>query len=568
MKSTLKKMLALLLALVMITSVFAGCDNAQPAETTAPKTDTQPNKETDPPETEPQLEPVTLNWLLFADEKEGSKDVEEAFNAKLATVLPNTTVKFIYAGVGTYGQNWSMAINGGDKIDMAWAGYATPMLQDIMDGNIIALDDLIANYAPNIAADKETFSNQYATGIFDGVQYAIPCIQPVIKTTQYVTFDEEFYNKYFDGKAFLKEIRSSTKMTYKMLDLYEDAVEAAIADGFIVPGETDYKLACGLNFAVRGYMPIGEGKYHLWFDPEAEVPEVMHVYELPEVQMLLDRYAKWYDLGWYSDAQILGTIEAGATKCDFYQSMLYDSAWVGYDADGVRHQDNSASGNRNVVHVLLQTESETRVGTANIGAEASYWVIPYTVENPERAMMLIDLLHDEPGTVGNELYNMMAFGFKKDSEEHKKYGWFNYDTFKSEDGQDQVDTKARGDAPDMHSVQNWSFGNTYRSLFDGANINTVAYKEYCLNFYNEIWPTLRKTALAGMVPDTSVVVDELSAMLNVEAEYNNQLGFGTAGAEGIDELYDKVMAAMAVAGLNIVKGELQDQIDDWIANNK
>ena len=566
MKSTLKKMLALLLALVMITSVFAGCDNAQPAETTAPKADTQP-KETQPKETEPQLEPVTLNWLVFAGEKEGSKDVEEAFNAKLATVLPNTTVKFIYAGVGTYGQNWSMAINGGDKIDMAWGGYATSILQDIKDGNIIALDELITNYAPHIAADKETFANQYATGMYDGELYAIPCIQPVIKTTQSISMDEEFFNKYFDSKAFVKELRSTTKLTYKMLDIWEDAIEAAIADGYIKVGETDYTLPDGLTFATRGYMPLGEEKFHLWFDPEAANPVPMHTYELPEVQMLIDRYAKWYDLGWYTDAEILGTIEK-YQKIDISQTTLYNSAWVGYDADGILHQDNTASNRRNTVSIMLQTEAETYVGAANIGAEASYWVIPYTGENPERAMMLIDLLHDEQGTVGNELYMLMANGFKKDSEEHKKYGWFNYDTKKSDDGQDQVDTKARGDAPNMHSMYNWAIANTYRSLFDGSKLCTVAYKEYCLNFYNDIYPTLRRTALAGMVPDTTAVVEELSAMLNVEAEYGNQLGFGTAGADGIDDLYEKVMAAMAVAGLNIVKGELQDQIDDWVAKNK
>jgi len=567
MKSTLKKMLALLLALVMITSVFAGCDNAQPAETTAPKTDTQPSKETDPPETEPQLEPVTLNWLVFAGEKEGSKDVEEAFNAKLATVLPNTTVKFIYAGVGTYGQNWSMAINGGDKIDMAWGGYATSILQDIKDGNIIALDELIDNYAPHIAADRETFDFQYNTGMFDGQLYAIPHIQPVIKSTQAISMTEDFYNKYFDSKAFLKEIRSTTKLTYKMLDIWEDAIEAAIADGHIVPGEADYDMPNGLTFATRGYMPLGEEKFHLWFDPEAANPVPMHLYELPEVQMLIDRYAKWYDLGWFSDAEILGTLPK-YQKVQMSQTSLYNKAWVGYDADGVQHTDNSAKNRPNTVSILLQTEAETWVGTSNVGAEASYWVIPYTGENPERAMMLIDLLHDEQGTVGNELYMLMANGFAKDSEEHKKYGWFNYAIGKSADGQDAVDTKARGDAPDMHSMYNWAIANTYRALHDGTYLLDNSYKEYCLNYYNNVYPTLRRTAVAGMVPDTTPVINELSAMLNVEAEYGKQLGYGTAGAEGIDELYDKVMAAMAVAGLNIVKGELQDQIDAHIAKNK
>jgi len=569
MKSTLKKMLALLLALVMVLGTLAACDTTEPQQTTDPNASnqTEPNKETDPPETEPQLEPVTLNWLVFAGEKEGSKDVEEAFNAKLATVLPNTTVKFTYGTVGSYGTNWSMAMNGGTSIDMAWGGYATPMLQDTKDGNLLPLDDLIAEYAPNIVADKELFAQQYNTAVWEGQMYGIPHIQPVMKTTQHLSMDAEFFDKYFDSKAFLKEIRSTTKLTYKMLDIYEEAILAAIADGYIKLGDTDYTMPDGLTMATRGYMLLAEEKYHMWFDPEAENPVPMHTYELPEVQMLIDRYAKWYDLGWYTDKEIVEGMKY--QKIDMSVSVAYNSNWAGdTDGTGIIRNDNSASNRRDTVTILLQTEDETYVGPNNYGGESSYWVIPYTAKNPERAMMLINLLHDEVGTVGNELYMLMANGFKKDSEEHKKYGWFNYDISKSADGQDTVDTKARGDAPNMHSMYNWAIANTYRALYDNTKLLTVQYKEYCLSFYDEVFPNLRKTPLAGMIPDTTPVANELAAMLNVEAEYNKQLGFGTAGEEGIDELYDKVMAAMAVAGLNIVKGELQDQIDDYIAKNK
>jgi len=570
MKSTLKKMLALLLALVMVLGTLAACDTTEPQQTTDPNAgnQTQPSKETDPPETEPQLEPVTLKWYVFGTEKEGSKDVEEAFNAKLATVLPNTKVEFTYGGTTTtYATNWPLELAAESGMDLAWAGYMTNFLQDTKDGNLLPLDDLVAQYAPNIQADMQTFAKQYTTGVYDGQMYGIPCIQPVVKTTQYISMEADFFNKYLDSEAFIKEIRSSTKLTYKMLDIIEDGIEAAIADGYIKLGETDYTMPDGLVFATRGYLQFGEEKYHLWYDPSAEVPEVMHMYELPEVQMLIDRYAKWHDLGWYSDKEILEGI--AHQKIDMSPSSVYNGTWVYADEDGVEFIDNSAKeGRRNQVRVMLQTEDESYIGPANYGVESSYWVIPYTSKNPERAMMLIDLFHDEVGSVGNELYNLIVNGFAKDSEEHKKYGWFNYAVKKSDDGQDQVDTKARGDAPDMHSLYNWTVGNTYRALFDGTSICTIKYKEYCMSYYNDIYPTLRRTVLADMLPDTSVVGNELAAMLNVEAEYGKQLGFGTAGVDGIDALYKKALDAMYVAGLNIVKGELQDQIDDWIAANK
>ena len=54
MKSTLKKMLALLLALVMVLGTLAACDTTEPQQTTDPNAgnQTQP-KETDPVETDP-----------------------------------------------------------------------------------------------------------------------------------------------------------------------------------------------------------------------------------------------------------------------------------------------------------------------------------------------------------------------------------------------------------------------------------------------------------------------------------------------------------------------------------
>lgn len=564
----MKKLLSLVLALMLVIGMFAGCNNDTTPDDTKPQ-DTKAPEQTNAPETtEPpvELEPVTLNWLVFGSEKEGSRDVEEAFNAKLATVLPNTTVKMTFATVGSYGQNWSMAINGGDSIDMAWGGYATSMLQDSKDGNLLPLDELIAQYAPNIAADKEMFAQQYNTAVLDGQTYGIPHIQPHIKTTQSMSFDAEFYDKYFDSEAFIKELRSTTKLTYKMLDIIEEGILAAIADGYIKLGDTDYTIPDGLSFATRGYMPLGEAKYNLYFDPEAENPVAMHVYEIPEVQMLIDRYAKWYDWGWYSDKEIIENMSY--QKIDISFSVGYERNWSSCDENGYVFFDNSANDRRNTCQLMMQTEAEAYVGTANFGSESSYWVIPYTAENPERAMMLIDLLHDEVGTVGNELYMMLANGFAKDSEEHKKYGWFNYAVGKSADGQDAVDTSARGDAPNMHSLYNWSLANTYRSLHDGTNLLNNIYKEYCLSFYEEVYPTLRKTAVAGMIPDTTGVQNELAAMLNVEAEYKNQLGFGTAGVAGIDELYAKAMSAMQLAGLDTVKAELQEQIDSFIANNK
>ena len=560
-KANWKKMLSLILTCVMTVSILAGCGNEKEQESSVPSSSTDEvssQTETESTEKVPELEPVTLKWYVRGGEKEGSRDVEEAFNALLAEVLPNTTVEFTF--VTSYSKNWAMFISGGEEMDIAWNGSSTPMLQDAMDGNLMPLDDLIEEYAPNLQADRESWPNAYETGVYEGVTYAIPCVQPIVHASQYINVGVEFY-EYMDVDAFVAELRSNTKMTYKMLDILEDAHEAGMADGVYKIGETNWGAFNGLELATRGYMPLGAASNNMWFDPEAENPVPMHLFELPEVKMLLDRYAKWYDKGWFTDTVILDQLPAEALfTADVEQS--WTGFWGNADENGIEFID-VAEGN-DYYRIYMCAPEDGYIGTSNFGSENTYYVIPYTAKNPERAMMVINLLHDEVGTIGNELYNMLAYGFEKDSEEAEKYGWFNYAVVDSDDGQKMMDVSARGDAANMHSLYNWTLGNTYRVLHDGGENTLLKRKEYAMNYYEDIYPLLKETPLAGMTPNYNAVANEVGNVNNAVAEYEGQLKCGVGGVDGIDALYDKAMSALKSAGLDTIKAEMQAQIDAYM----
>lgn len=562
----LKKTIAMMLALVMVLGVLVGCNNEKPVETQGnPGKQTEPSKQTEPisEPTEPveELEPVVLKWYLYNGEMEGSADVEEAFNAKLAEVLPNTTVDFVF--VESYGKNWPMFMSGGEKIDIAWGGYATPFLQDAMDGNLLGLSELVEKYGPNLKAEWDIWYEDYNSAVLEGELYGIPCIQPLTKEAQRFNVGEQFI-KYMDIDAFNAELRKDRKMTQTKLDMIEAAIEAAIADGTFVVGSTEWNCMYNLNFAALGYMPVGSSSYNLWFDPEAEEPVVMHLWELPEAKMLLERYAEWADRGWYTDTVILGQHPA-SSEWIFRMVTGWNTNCADFDEDGLLYIAQTQGNDTPAYYQWISNlPSEGYVGLTTFGGSSSYNVIPYTSENPERAMMLLNLLHDEPGTVGNDLFNMISYGFEQNSEEAAKYGWFNYATIP--DGEYfSMDASVRNGAPTKHELYAWMMGNTYKSYsVVGDVLTTATAKEYAKNYWANVYSNLKKTPLAGYSLLFGECADYQANVKTVFAEYENQLNFGGGGTATAMDLYETVMQKMNEAGLGEIKAILQAQIDEIV----
>jgi len=179
---------------------------------------------------ETELEPVTLRFYYPGTEKEGSKDVEAAFNKKLAEVLPNTTLEIVW--VGSYAENLRLFFAGEEPMDIIWEGWYTPIRQDVEDGNILALDELIEQYAPNLAAERATYTIDYDSICVDGKLYGIPCVQPVVKDSWSLNVNETLY-PYFPVDDFIAEARANLKLTEKQVEMMEQTIQAALDAGYI-----------------------------------------------------------------------------------------------------------------------------------------------------------------------------------------------------------------------------------------------------------------------------------------------------------------------------------------------
>jgi len=219
----------------------------------------------------------------------------------------------------------------------------------------------------------------------------------------------------------------------------------------------------------------------------------------------------------------------------------------------VDYSETRADG-QDINYVLINRPEENCQQPVGYGSESTYIVIPYTSENPERAMMLINLLHDEVGTPGNDLYNLLCYGFKKGSPEAEEYGWYGYDEVEK-DGQ-----MVRADyTGEMHAMTNWVIGNTYKVLSDDTAMLTVASKENCMKFYTETYPNLPTNVVSNTAYILNIT-DYSSAVKAVVTEYEALIKAGSCGSDKFEEVYAEFVAKMRAAGLDAEEQLLRDTL--------
>lgn len=127
-----KKALCLLLAMIMVLSILAGC-TSKPAETpdtpatSEPAADNTANTPEEQPAEQPEepaLEQKTIQLMITGAGKQANSDkVWAAFNEQLQQYVPNTTVEFIDVSFDEYSEKFSQILASGEGVDLAWTGW-------------------------------------------------------------------------------------------------------------------------------------------------------------------------------------------------------------------------------------------------------------------------------------------------------------------------------------------------------------------------------------------------------------------------------------------------------------
>ena len=551
-----KRTICLLLAMIMVLSiVLAGCSKTAetPAADETPAT-TEPAETTDNTETpeapeetaEPALEQKTIQLMITGAGKQANSDkVWAAFNEQLQQYVPNTTVEFIDVSFDEYSEKFSQILASGEGVDLAWTGWLINKPQNIADGNLMPLDDLLAEYGQGIVdvlGENVVEIHRNA----DGNIYYLPSWQGLcgerrgwLVVTEIAELAGDTWIE--DTEAALNKWRNN----YSGIEDFQAVLDQATK--YLAAAKEAGKLGAGINTGRAFGWSMYNGMYSFLGVGGAEIGitycdgtfTVKDGVAGEHYKLYAKTMADWYKEGYIrSDIMSVDTSTLTTPK----NGEITDTTYVfSCDPYLTEADQEAAIADAGMDMTYLPIEENAYL---ILGGDTSY-AIPYCADEPERAMMVLNAIYSQP-----DLYNTLIYGIEGE------------DYTKNADG--TITTSYVGASPtadDSYGIQRWIIGSCKNALINnGTDPNYYADLE-------ALEETARVNPFLNFTFDRTNVEGICASILNVYYEYGPQIDNGVAG-DNWEELYNNYMAARKDAGIEELVTEFQNQLNAYIeANN-
>ena len=553
-----KRTICLLLAMIMVLSiVLAGCSKTAetPAADETPAT-TEPAETTDNTETpeapeetaEPALEQKTIQLMITGAGKQANSDkVWAAFNEQLQQYVPNTTVEFIDVPFDEYSEKFSQVLASGEGVDLAWTGWLINKPQNIADGNLMPLDDLLAEYGQGIVDILGENVVEIHRNADDGKLYYLPSWQGLVGDRRGWLVVTEIAE--LAGDTWIEDTEAALN---KWRNNYSEGTEAfqAVLDQatkYLAAAKEAGKLGAGINTGrVFGWSMYngtrsnpGVGGSEIGIPFEDNTFTVIDGVASEHYKLYAKTMADWYKEGYIrSDIMSVDTSTLTMPK----NGEITDTTYVfSCDPYLTEADQDAATADAGMDMTYLPVEENASL---ILGGDTSY-AIPYCADEPERAMMVLNAIYSQP-----DLYNTLIYGIEGE------------DYTKNADG--TITTSYVGASPtadDSYGIQRWIIGSCKNALINnGTDPNYYADLE-------ALEETARVNPFLNFTFDRTNVEGICASILNVYYEYGPQIDNGVAG-DNWEELYNNYMAARKDAGIEELVTEFQNQLNAYIeANN-
>ncbi len=552
-----KRTICLLLAMIMVLSiVLAGCSKTAetPAADETPAT-TEPAETTDNTETpeapeetaEPALEQKTIQLMITGAGKQANSDkVWAAFNEQLQQYVPNTTVEFIDVPFEEYSEKFSQVLASGEGVDLAWTGWLINKPQNIADGNLMPLDDLLAEYGQGIVDILGEEVVEIHRNAADGKLYYLPSWQGLcgerrgwLVVTEIAELAGDTWIE--DTEAALNKWRNN----YTGIEDFQAVLDQATK--YLAAAKEAGKLGAGINTGRAFGWSMYNGMYSFLGVGGAEIGitycdgtfTVKDGVAGEHYKLYAKTMADWYKEGYIrSDIMSVDTSTLTTPK----NGEITDTTYVfSCDPYLTEADQEAAIADAGMDMTYLPIEENAYL---ILGGDTSY-AIPYCADEPERAMMVLNAIYSQP-----DLYNTLIYGIEGE------------DYTKNADG--TITTSYVGASPtadDSYGIQRWIIGSCKNALINnGTDPNYYADLE-------ALEETARVNPFLNFTFDRTNVEGICASILNVYYEYGPQLDNGVAG-DNWEELYNNYMAARKDAGIEELVTEFQNQLNAYIeANN-
>ena len=453
------------------------------------------------------LPPVTLTQYVAGSEQPDLATVIAAVNSMLQPKI-NATVNLNILDWGTYDQRMNVMIAAAEPFDLCFTAPWINNFYDKVNKNAyLPLDALLAKYAP-ISSNAVPQAYWEAAKV-RGEIYGFLNYQIFARTDSLYIRNDVATDLGFDP---------STIKTLEDVTPFLNAVSKNKPDMLPINGGLmAYYQSYHIEPVVSEMLP---GAIYM----DDKNARVFNQFTSPEYLQLFLLLRDWYQQGYFpKDIATLDTnilrragkfaVETGGTYKPGGVAEL--ASMMNLDADIF-------------TEVLL---SETYASTSSTAA--SMHAISRTSQNPERAMMYLELVNTD-----KELYNTLCFGIE--------------DTHYTLDTDGYVESVANSG---WNPATDWMFGNQFNALYRKGNEKGNWEKTIQLNEDAAVSPIL------GFVFDPTSVRSEIAQCQAVTAEYLSLFSFGSAD---LDRTLPEFQERLRNAGSERIVAEMQRQLDAWL----
>lgn len=497
MKKLVQKLFITLLILVLITSmIMTGCSTNGGGEQTTNGTTGQPaasKQETQ----QTELKPVNLIWYISNTTPANSESVFKKANEIIGNKI-NATVDFRFIG-GDFGEKMKMVMAASEEYDITFtSSWNNDYTQAVNKGAYIPLDDYLVKYPALKGLMRDTLWESVKIG---GKIYAVPNLQ--VMYYQYgIWFRKDLVDKYALDVGSVKKTADLTPIFQKIKDNEPDIypLAATFTGGYFVKNIPSFSEGMGVD------------------------PTTWKVYDrrstdyVENYKVVRDWYLKGFmppDAATMKDKDSL--IKAGKVFSRYTRTLPGVEAEIKqlYGLDAVVIQISEPVISRDSVLSTLNA-------------------ISVTSKNPDRAIMLLDLINTD-----KELYNTMVFGLE--GQDYKKIS------------ENRIET-----IPEKYSAPSWQLGNQFNAyLMPGQT--------------DDVWEVTKKMnddskllEMGGFSFDSKNVESQMAQIHAINTEYDVMLNYGLDDTE---VLLKKRADKLKLANFDKFVEEMQRQVDEWVKAN-
>lgn len=514
MKNT-KKLFALVLALVLVFTVFAGCSGGGESSTGESSTagDSGTDSSGESGDALPALdtsEEVELVMYFISDRPAKYDEIEANFNELFKEKL-NCTLRTEWLAWSDYANKYPLLFSSGEKFDLAYTATWLGFSNYASKGAFMNLDELWPTYAPNnYALQSETALTQ---ATLDGHLYVIPTL-----LATYSAYGP-YYRTVFDDGAATYEGEVTNWEDY---EAYMEWVQANTSISQPYGLSSSGSEIDDMFFTTKGRYNI-RGTSWLSVDPYADTFTLVPNYENEYAMELLEMTKRWSDKGFWSKSALSDTdttkVQNGIAATDIHNVDSYQSRYIDQPDWGFKYT--------NFVEDV-----------SNLPFTQDACVIPTTSENPERALALWDYI-----TTDEEAYRAFVYGIEGTS-------------YEIIDGQVKMIN-----TDDYAGTGMWSARTSEFNLDSYGSPEDISEMKADWDAYIEKTGNHQSQYLSGWVPDTTSIETEYAACTNVIQQYWWPLECGFT--EDLEAGLEQYATQMKAAGAEKVIETLQAQLDAY-----